>query len=103
MEQSRVTGIEVTPRIRIKKLILQKNQKRRAVTIIMFILTHETLKTEPRSPSIPVVDLSGYVCSYMPDEANSSSPSNNQTAIKENGTTTTELRRSKRIHGAPTS
>ena len=49
------------------------------------------------------VDLSGYVCSYIPDETNSCSPSNNQTAIKENGTTTTELRRSKRIHGAPTS
>ena len=63
--------------------------------------TDETLKAEPRSPSVPMVDLSGYECSYMPDDTNSSSPSNNQTAIKENETTTTELRRSKRIHGAP--
>ena len=40
MEQSRVTGIEETPRIRIEMLMLQKNQKRKAGTImIMFIHT----------------------------------------------------------------
>ena len=70
MEQSRVTGIEVTLRIRVKRLILHKNQKRAVTRIIMFILTLTSpccLKTVA-AVGRKAVDLSGYVCCYIQDE-----------------------------------